>query len=145
MRILLDECLPRRLRRSLPGHDVRTAPEMGWAGMKNGDLLRKMDSQGFAVLVTADRSLRYQQKLQTSGVAVIVLVASSNRLVDLSPLMSSVQATLKRFSKGNCRNHRIACLGCLSRRSPEVRPLAWDRLAQLELRSYLIVCVERDA
>jgi predicted nuclease of predicted toxin-antitoxin system len=50
MRILLDECLPRRLRRELPGHDVRTVPEMGWSGKKNGALLSLMVAQGLEVL-----------------------------------------------------------------------------------------------
>ena len=49
MRILLDECVPRRLRRELPGHDVHTVPEMGWAGKKNGELLQLMTGQGFEV------------------------------------------------------------------------------------------------
>lgn len=89
MRILLDECLPRRLRRELPGHDVRTVPEMSWSGTKNGALLALMDAQGFEVLVTVDQNSRHQQNLQAIGVAVIVLVAASNRLVDLVPLMPS--------------------------------------------------------
>ena len=58
MRVLLDECVPRRLRRELTGHDVRTVPEMGWAGKKNGELIRSMTGQGFKVLITVDRNLR---------------------------------------------------------------------------------------
>ncbi len=100
MRILLDECVPRRLGRELPGHDVRTVPEMGWSGQKNGELLRSMTGQGFEVLITVDRSLRHQQNLHTAGVAVIVLVAASNRLADLAPLMSSVEAALGSVGPG---------------------------------------------
>lgn len=47
MRILLDECMPRRLRRELPGHDVDTVAGMGWAGRKNGELLRSMVGENF--------------------------------------------------------------------------------------------------
>ena len=61
MRILLDECLPRRLRRGLPGHEVRTVQELGWAGTKNGALLRRAMAEGFEVFVTVDRNLEYQQ------------------------------------------------------------------------------------
>lgn len=87
MRILLDECVPRRLRQELPGHDVHTVPEMGWSGKKNGELLQLMAVQGFEVLLTVDQSIRHQQNLQTAGIAVVVLVAVSNRLGDLVPLM----------------------------------------------------------
>jgi hypothetical protein len=100
MRILLDECVPRRLRRELPGHDVWTVPEMGWSGKTNGELLRLMAAQGFDVLMTVDQNLRHQQNLQAAGVAVIVLVAASNRLADLVPLMPSVRAASGSISPG---------------------------------------------
>ena len=101
MRILLDECVPRRLRRELIGHDVRTVPEMGWSDEKDGDLLRAMIGHGFEVLVTVDRNLRHQQDLPSAGVALIVLVAASNRLVDLVPLMSSVRTALGSVAPGD--------------------------------------------
>jgi hypothetical protein len=101
MRILLDECVPRRLRRELPGHDVRTVPEMGWSGKTNGELFQRlMAAQGFNVLLTVDQNLRHQQNLQAAGVAVIVLVAASNRLADLVPLMPSVRAASGSISPG---------------------------------------------
>ncbi len=56
MKMLIDECLPRKLKHELPGHEVRTVPEMGWAGKKNGELLRLMSGQ-FDVFVTIDRNL----------------------------------------------------------------------------------------
>ncbi len=98
MRILLDECVPRPLQEELPGHDVRTVQEMGWAGKKNGELLSVMAGAGFDVLLTVDRRLRYQQNLTRTPVAVIVLVAASNRLSDLTPLMSSTQAAFGSIS-----------------------------------------------
>ena len=60
MRILLDECVPRKLTRELPGHECRTVTEMGWAGIKNGRLLRLAENQ-FDVFLTADQNLQYQQ------------------------------------------------------------------------------------
>ncbi len=101
MRILLDECVPRRLRLELPGHDVRTVPEMGWSGKKNGPLLALMATQGFEVLLTDHQNLRYQQNLQAAGVALIVLVAASSRLADLVPLMPSVQTALGSIGPGD--------------------------------------------
>jgi PIN like domain len=100
MRILLDECVPRPLRREFPGHDVRTIREMGWAGKKNGELLALMAGAGFEVLLTVDQNLRYQQNLTGSAVAVVVMVASSNRLPDLIPLVSKVEAALSGIQPG---------------------------------------------
>lgn len=100
MRILLDECVPRRLRWGLAGHDVRTVTEMGWSGKKNGELLRLMAGQGFEVLVTADQSLRHQQNLRAAGVAVVVLIAGSNRMADLLPLIPAALASLSSLRLG---------------------------------------------
>jgi len=100
MRILLDECVPRRLRRELPGHDVWTVPEMGWSGKKNGELLRLMTPQGFEVLLTTDQNLRHQQNLKAVGVAVVVLAAATNRLADLVPLIPSARAALGAIQPG---------------------------------------------
>ena len=87
MRILLDECAPRPLKRELLDYEIRTVVEMGWSGKKNGELLRLMSQERFTILLTTDQNLRYQQNLQQAGVAVVVLVAPSNRLPDLLPLM----------------------------------------------------------
>jgi PIN like domain len=94
MRILLDECVPRRLKHELAGHDVHTVPEMGWAGKKNGELLNLLVPAGFEVFLTVDQNLRYQQNLQAASIVVIVLVAPTNRLADLKPLMPSVLKAL---------------------------------------------------
>jgi Domain of unknown function (DUF5615) len=86
VRVLLDECVPRRLNRELVGHDVKTAPEMGWASKTNGELLALAVGQ-FEIFLTADRNLSYQQDLSAFDIAIVVLVARSNRLEDLRPLM----------------------------------------------------------
>ena len=62
MRILLDECLPKRLKRDLVGHEARTVPEMGWASKKNGELLVLAEA-GFDVFLTVDRNLSFQQDI----------------------------------------------------------------------------------
>ncbi len=89
MRVLIDECAPRSLRTSLTGHDVHTVAEMGWSGKKNGELLALMASDDFEVLLTVDQNLRHQQNLSANGVGIIVLVAPTNRMADLRPLMPS--------------------------------------------------------
>lgn len=101
MRILLDECVPRRLRRELPGHDVHTVTEMGWTGKKNGELLKLLAAQNFEVLLTVDQGIRHQQNLQAVGVSLMVLVAASNRIVDLAPLMPSALAQLVSINPGD--------------------------------------------
>ena len=91
MRVLLDECMPRKLKRELEGHDAHTVPEMGWASKKNGELLR-LAAGHFDVFLTVDRSLAYQQNLTGISIAINSLNARSNRMVDLRPLMADVRA-----------------------------------------------------
>jgi hypothetical protein len=86
MRILLDESPPTELRDELPQHAVRSVQEMGWTALKNGELLRRAVEQ-FDVFVTADQNLQYQQNLQVLPIAVAVLVAKSNRMQSLKPLV----------------------------------------------------------
>ena len=89
MRVLLDECLPRKLKHELPGHTVSTVPEMGWAGTKNGALLR-LTEMAFDAFMTADQNLSYQQNLHSVVLCIVVLVAPNNRLETLRPLMPKV-------------------------------------------------------
>ena len=79
MRLLLDESIPVKLRRSLPNHYVRTVVEMGWSGVKNGKLLA-LAANEFDAFVTVDKNLPYQQNLTTLPVAVVVLDAVTNEL-----------------------------------------------------------------
>ncbi len=94
MRVLLDECLPRRLKRALSGHDVQTVPETGWAGKENGELLQ-LAAAAFDVFVTIDQNMRYQQNLAGASVAVIVLMSRSNRFEDLLPIVPSLLEALR--------------------------------------------------
>jgi predicted nuclease of predicted toxin-antitoxin system len=95
MKVLLDECLPKRLKRELPGHDVTRVQEMGWAGIKNGALIRLIQSAGFEVFVTIDGNLEYQQNLRAINFAIIVLSASDNTFDTLRPLMAEVMGALQ--------------------------------------------------
>jgi GNAT superfamily N-acetyltransferase len=95
VRVLLDECLPKRLKRELVGHEARTAPEMGWASKRNGELLALAVGH-FEIFLTADRNLSYQQDLSAFDMAIVVLVARSNRLDDLRPLVRRLLEVLSR-------------------------------------------------
>ena len=102
MRILLDECVPRRFRRELPEHEVRTVPEMGWASLENGALLAAASGQ-FDVLLTTDQLLSYQQDVSRYGIAVVVLVARRNKLEFLSPLAPQLRTILEEVRPGEVR------------------------------------------
>ena len=99
MKILLDECIDRRLAKELIGHTVKTAPQMGWAGIKNGRLLALAEKE-FEVFVTVDRNLSFQQHLPKFKIAVLVLSARSNRLVNLQPLVPKILAALPTLRAG---------------------------------------------
>lgn len=99
MKLLLDECLPRRLKHGLPGHDVSTVPELGWAGIKNGQLLALMEPV-FDVFITIDGNLRYQQNLTHRDIALVVLSASDNTIETLLPLMPQVLMALPATHSG---------------------------------------------
>lgn len=77
MRVLFDQGTPVPLRQALANHSVSTAYELGWATLKNGELLRSAEDQGFEVLVTTDTNLRYQQNLAARRIAVVVLSTTS--------------------------------------------------------------------
>lgn len=86
MRVLIDECVPKQLKRHIAGHEVLTVPEAGLSGYKNGQLLREA-SQSFDVLVTVDRSMRFQQHVIAETLGIVVLRARSNDISDLRPLV----------------------------------------------------------
>ena len=97
--MLLDECVDRGLAAEIPDHDVRTVPEAGWAGLKNGELLSRAQAD-YDVFVTTDRNLMFQQNLPSFEIAVLVLSARSNRLHDLLPLVPELVATIPSAKPG---------------------------------------------
>jgi predicted nuclease of predicted toxin-antitoxin system len=103
VRILLDEQLPRQLARRLSGHYARTVRQCGWAGLRNGELLLRATANSFDVLLTADQNLAYQQNLAGSPFRVVVLVARSNRLEDLLPLVPATLDALQDIRPGEVR------------------------------------------
>jgi Domain of unknown function (DUF5615) len=99
VRLLLDECIDRRLAKEFVGYEVKTVPQMGWAGIKNGQLLALAETE-FDAFITVDRNLSFQQNLPQFGIAVVVLHAFSNRLADLKPLAPKILEVLATVTKG---------------------------------------------
>ena len=99
MRVLLDECLPRKLKHELPGHEVVTVPEAGWAGKKNGELIQ-LASGRFDVLLTIDAGMTSIQSVSGLALAVIALKASSNRIEALRPLIGQLRDAVGQVRPG---------------------------------------------
>lgn len=100
MKILIDECLPRKLKNALPNHDVQTVPEAGWAGKKNGELLNLM-ADVYDVFITVDSNMQYQQNLADMSVGFILLSAKNNKLETLLALMPDVEQALESIGSGD--------------------------------------------
>ena len=94
MKVLFDHNVPHKVRRFLEGHDVFLAEEMGWAELENGELLRAAEGACFAVMVTCDKNLSYQQNLQGRKLALVVLNTNNWNVLklNLSPLLDAVNA-----------------------------------------------------
>ncbi len=99
MKVFVDECVDWRLARDIMGHEVKTARQMGWLTIKNGELLA-LAAKEFEVFVTVDRNLSFQQNLPAFAIAVIVLRAHSNRLADLKLLDPELLACIPHAKRG---------------------------------------------
>lgn len=99
MKLLLDECVPKRLKYDFPGFQIETAADSGLRGLKNGELMRAAADK-FDVLITVDRRIPFQQNLSFSGIAVVVLIAKPCRYPQLRLLVPKVVETLERIEPG---------------------------------------------
>lgn len=99
MRVLLDECVPRKLGRELTGHDVLTVKQAGLVGIQNGELLRRAATD-FDVFVTVDANLEYQQNTSSLPVPVVVLIAHTNAIHVLRLLAPQLRALLPSVQRG---------------------------------------------
>lgn len=106
MRLLLDECVPARLRQALPSLQISTVVQEGWSGIKNGKLLA-LAAAGFDAFITVDKNLPYQQNVSKLPVAVLVLGAASNELPFLLPLVAALEVALANLRPGNYRLLRL--------------------------------------
>ena len=101
MRILLDECVDARLRHELPGHEVQTVPQAGWASIGNGKLLGLVAASGkFDVFLTVDKNLPHQNKTKTLPFAIVVLRTKSNSISAIRPFAPELLRRLPEFQPG---------------------------------------------
>ena len=99
MRVLFDQGTPEPLRHALTRHEVATAFERNWSNLKNGELLDMAEKKGFAVLVTTDSNLRYQQNLESRRIAVVVL--SSPSWPRIQRVLTSIVRAVDRATVGS--------------------------------------------
>jgi hypothetical protein len=99
VRILLDECVDWRLSRDIRGHEVKTAHQLGWTAITNGELLT-LAAVDFDVFVTVDSNLSFQQNPVSFSIAVIILKGKTNRLRDLQPLVPRLLAAIEAAEPG---------------------------------------------
>ena len=100
MKLLLDECAPKRLRNDFSNHEIRTLDEVGLKGLKNGQLLRAAVNQGFEALITVDRKMPFQQNLAHLNLALIILVAMPCRYEQLKLLVPKALEALESIKPG---------------------------------------------
>ncbi|MFI5072430.1 MAG: DUF5615 family PIN-like protein [Terriglobales bacterium] len=102
MRILIDECLPAALRGTLTemGHKCQTVRRAGFGSKKNGELLSLAEGR-WDVLLTSDQNLKYQQNMTGRTIAILILRAKTNRMIDLLPLMPVCARALLSISSGS--------------------------------------------
>ena len=101
MRLLLDECMPRRFGRALAEHDVESVQSMRWRGVSNGALLSRIRNAGFDVFITVDKGIPFQQNLRDLPFAVIVLRARTNDAGVLMQLLPRVRQALENIVRGS--------------------------------------------
>ena len=98
MRLLLDENLPKRLKLDFPEHEVFSVKDMGWNGIKNGELLKLLIDNDFDALLTFDKNLQHQQNFLKYSITVFVLVASINQYQELTKLTPKIKEHLTKNS-----------------------------------------------
>jgi Domain of unknown function (DUF5615) len=100
MKLLLDECLPRKFKNHLSGHECHTVPEAGWAGKKNGELLSLAEKSGFEIFLTLDQGVQFEQNLKGRAITLVLVSAKSNRLADLLPRIPAILTALRSVRGG---------------------------------------------
>ncbi|CAN5723698.1 hypothetical protein BH11ARM2_BH11ARM2_22610 [soil metagenome] len=101
MRVLIDNCVPRKFARLITGHEVFLARQMGWHELSNGDLISAAEQGGFDVLVTTDKNLQYQQNLTGRKISIVVLAPRLVFFESLAPLIGPLTLTLAGLAEGS--------------------------------------------
>lgn len=101
MKILLDNNVPRLLRNNLPGHQVDVALQFSWHTLSNGELLDRAESEGYQLLITADRRIPYQQNLSRRNIAILII--TGNRRRHVSRALAEINEAVNSVSPGETR------------------------------------------
>ena len=107
MKLLLDECVVRDLKRDLAGHEVSTVVEAGFGGLENGQLLRAAAGK-YDVLITVDRNLPFQQNIDSLQIAILILTSTGITYADLKPLVPKLLTQLSTTQPGQI--YRVSLL-----------------------------------
>lgn len=127
MKIIIDECVPHLVKKRLPEREIITVQEMGWAGVKNGELLKLVETQ-FDVFITSDKNLRYQQNLQERKIAILLLPSNQVPVIgNLLPLIDEKLGIIKENDFLEINESREKFLKALSK-VPKTEPAEEDRI-----------------
>lgn len=99
MKILLDECVTKKLKAHLTEFEVRTLNDMGWSGLRNGTLLKAAVEQEFDILLTVDKNLPYQQNMLRHNITVVVLDVKRNKISHLLEVLPLFKEQVSSFQK----------------------------------------------
>lgn len=127
MKIIIDECVPHLVKKRLPERQIKTVQEMGWAGEKNGELLKLVEAK-FDVFITSDKNLRYQQNLKSRTVAILLL--PSNQVPIIQNLLPEIDEALQMIKPSDfleISQSRDKFLNALSK-VPKVEPDENDKI-----------------
>jgi hypothetical protein len=100
MKILLDECVTKKLKPLLAGHTVFTIGEMDWKGLKNGILIEREVQNNFDILLTIDKNICYQQNTAKYNISIVVLNASNSNIETLQEFLPGFNKQIEKFEKG---------------------------------------------
>ena len=99
MRILFDNGTPKPIARSLTGHEVAYARQIGWHQLRNGELLKRAEEAGYELLLTSDKNIRYQQNLSGRRIAIVVL--GNQQWPDVKLHLERIRATVDAAAPGS--------------------------------------------
>ena len=99
MKILLDECVTKRLKPHLKNFEVHTVVEMGWSGVKNGKLMSLSAIYKFDIILTIDKNIMFQQNLEKYPITIAVLNSFTSKLEELIHFLPSFIKNIYQFEK----------------------------------------------
>ena len=98
---MLDECITKKLKSYIKDFEVYTVVEMGWSGLKNGELLKNCSLNNFDILLTIDKNISSQQNIKRYIISVVVLNSINSKLESIIPLIPQFKEEISYFKKGH--------------------------------------------